>query len=128
MKIKIKVTKEILNAEHTCQLNPTKCAIAQACREIFPNAWVASDTLFYLGAGVGTVSELRKRHPFIPLPISAIEFIRAFDRAADIRLFKPFEFSVDVPESVIQSIGINQAYRILSESKTLELAENFDGI
>jgi hypothetical protein len=59
----------------------------------------------------------------IDLPDTATEFIFQFDsrRPADRLTMPEISFEVDVPSEMIEAIGIGQAYKILSESKTLEL-------
>lgn len=36
------------------------------------------------------------------------------------KLIKPFEFEINIPNVLIDMIGISQVYKILSESRTLE--------
>ena len=59
------------------------------------------------------------------LPGAARIFIMAFDTSCPeerVRI-EPISFTIDVPYSLIDKIGIGEVYRILSESKTLELVQ-----
>lgn len=116
MKILIKVTKDVLKRSMMCNFPDSQnCAIAIACREFFPNAAITVYDMYPFGSI--DVS--------IHLPIEASRFVSKFDSLAvnkEQRLNLPeFSFEVEVPEPVLQRIGISEAYRILSESKTLEL-------
>lgn len=127
MKIKIKVTKDVLRRSMMCGVNggliSKNCGIAVAVQEIFPNCQVTYDGDFghlpviYLGWE-------RK----IKLPKEAEDFMKAFDKLEETpseRLNLPeISFDIDVPDNIIQSIGISQVYKVLSESKTLEWAPN----
>lgn len=120
MKITIKITKEIIYRSRFCSVNSAtemaaeNCAIARATREIFPNGYVLSDEICF--------NDLPTTR--IPLPESARIFISRFDaKGPKSRLkMQPFSFEIDVPAEVIEKVGISEVYRVLSESKTLELA------
>jgi hypothetical protein len=125
MKVLIKITRDILERSAKCREHyPRNCAIALAMRELFPNCCVGAFQIrFYdstynnrsMVVGVGPVG-------YANLPDLAIKFIRAFDSApVGYRAQLPeFSFEVDIPNEVIDSIGIGQVYKVLSESKTLE--------
>jgi hypothetical protein len=116
MKIKIKVTKEILSESRFCKApsaeTATSCAIALAVREIFPQAVVWRNCIWAFG-----------QQGRIPLPMSATEFISEFDFSTPERRANMDEmiFEVEVPTDVIDAIGLSEVHRILKESKTLEL-------
>jgi hypothetical protein len=123
MKILIKVTKQVLEASKMCGVEDrmhftTHCAIAFAVREVFPDAEVCSNYQ----------AEIKCRHVIgtplfkIPLCEKATDFIYTFDSCTPEERAKlnPIEFTIDVPHEVIESIGIGQVYKVLSESKTLE--------
>lgn len=118
MKILIKVTKEILHHSAMCghdgKMRSTNCAIALAVRELFPSASIGNPN-YSLNGKDGFDNNY--------LPPKAVAFITRFDSTSpsERRWMKPFSFELDVPNSVIDQIGISEAYRILSESKTLEL-------
>lgn len=111
MKIKIKVTKEILRKSANCH-EVHNCAIAQAVREIFPGAMVGLETI--ASPSLGFIDSL---------PDEAQEFVLDFDHnTPEKRLLMPeLSFQIDVSNEVINKIGIDEVHRILSESKTLEL-------
>lgn len=123
MKIKIKVTKDILYASRMCGDDAGfNCAIALAVREIFPNAWVETHKI-----KTSLTEDGLRLTPIdrgsIDLPEEATRFIRAFDeRKPEERiLMTPIEFEVTVPNEVINEIDISNMYKVLSESKSLEL-------
>lgn len=115
MKILIKVTKEILERSamcgHTTETRDSKsynCAVALAAQEIFPGCQVCPWGIHYGGVSM--------KH-------DAERFIAVFDLSepAQRLLLQPQSFEIEVPQEVIEKIGIGEVYRILSESKTLEL-------
>jgi hypothetical protein len=118
MKIKIHVTKDILEKTKMCgeieeqRELASNCAISVAVREIFPYALVGCSTIEVQGSTI------------IKLPIKACNFVSAFDRnfPEERVLMDPISFDIEVPEKVINSIGISQVEKILSESLTLEKA------
>lgn len=123
MKISIKITKEVLEKTKMCgsmygNVNTKNCAVAYAIREIFPHACMGGTTLrFHADVPV-----------FTSVPTEASSFIRKFDSLVtkpEQRLLLPeFSFDIEVPDSVIESIGIEQAKEIISKSSTLELIES----
>lgn len=124
----IKVTKEILYESSFCPvLIPGQtasdfqakfirgnCAISNAVREVFPLAETFRNCICPFG--LMGVSEIR-------LPQEASEFISQFDFARPEKRIEmqPISFEIEVPQEVIDKIGIEEVTRILSESKTLEL-------
>lgn len=121
MKILIKVTKEILERSKMCghkqgdhEWIGSKCAIALAVRDMFPRAYVFTTAVAFNGYGTS---------PEVSLPSEAVEFIINFDCAvpADRPNLPEFSFEIDVPSEVIEKIGLQEVYKILSESRTLEL-------
>jgi hypothetical protein len=120
MKILIKVTKEVLERSKFCKSGQisttTNCGIAVAVRDLFPNAEIQVYTANLLGEEFTSLNDL------VGLPSEATHFIHLFDSLdAHSRVqMEPFSFEIEVPEFVIQTIGIGQIYKVLSESKTLE--------
>ena len=131
MKILIKVTKDILKKSSACSLVPGRvtenCAVALAVRDLFPEARVGFKTIRFFDNEEKIISEL---------PFEAQLFIRKFDDIRSLRQWKHFSdadvmatrealpeffFEIDVPQEVIDRIGLSEVYRVLSESKTLEL-------
>lgn len=119
MKIKISVTKEILEASKMCGKNPgvfktESCAIALAIRDVLPDASVQFKK-------INTI--LKPDKYSIPLPPEATKFIFRFDNLTpeDRTTMSPISFEIDVPDSYIESIGIEEVKEILSKSKSLVL-------
>lgn len=116
MKILIKVTKDILKRSAGCRaMDGANCAIALAVRELFPKARIGVNVMTFTGDTNDTYE----------LPENAKLFIRAFENLAfrpSLRLYlEAFSFEMTVPSHVVDQIGISEAYKVLSESKTLEL-------
>lgn len=110
MKIMIHVTKDIIARSRFCTLHnaSTNCAISFAIAELFPDARTRYFGVHVLG-------------DYVKLPEKAQKFILDFDkRSPDDRLsMDPIQFEINVPDFIIDEIGIGQVYKILSESKTL---------
>ena len=111
MKIKIHVTKEIIMKGECGE--PQKCAVALAL----------SDIVDYVNVGCRSISGVIGGYKFYTiLPQEATVFIDDFDFAGEDRGdLEPISFEIDLPDGIIEKIGIGEVYRILSESKTLEL-------
>lgn len=112
MKIQINVTKEVIKKAIYCADNTEQnCAIALAVREIFPNACVSAKCLYF------HIDE----DEHVSLPPHAQVFISLFDFLSPTARASMFDisFEINVPDEVIQQIGIGQVYKILSESRTL---------
>lgn len=128
MKLTIKITKEVLEATKMCGTGTDlyavneNCAVAYAIRKLFPIAKVGRYEISFDGQQP-SFSKVRSR-----LPNAATLFIDEFDKLRDAheaRLLLPeFSFDIEVPDSVIESIGIEQAKEIISKSSTLELIES----
>lgn len=124
MKIKIKVTKDILKRSMMCGTTPLlggiedNCAVALAVRDIFPGASIGSYIIFPFSRTDPGYS--------IATPPEARAFIKSFDvlrNSPDKRLDLPeLSFDIEVSDSIIKKIGIGEVYKVLSESRTLELA------
>lgn len=117
MKVKVNVTKEILSDSSECNFSPERnCMIAVAIIELFPDANVWNERANLLGYHSDC------KFDRCLLPHIAIESIRIFDTSSpEQRLsITPFSFEIEVPEYVIEKIGLNQIYKVLSESKSLE--------
>lgn len=118
MKLTIKITKEVLQRSMMCRVGhclvTQNCAIAVAVRDVFPKASVVPNFI-----------NLNHINEEMELPLEATKFIREFDALADNpekRLkMTPFDFEIDVPDKVIDSIGIEEAISIINKSETLEL-------
>jgi len=122
MRMKVKVTQSCIDRfnewdrksvrGHGYRLN---CLVAQAVRELFPNAGVGFHIIDTHIEGMEFVDRI------IDLPHTVTEQIRLLD-ARRVTGYKPvpFEFEIDVTMKIIDSISIGQAYKVLSESPTLE--------
>lgn len=126
MRLKIKVTKEILRKSYCCpslaDLDPyddegrsylrNNCAIAHAVKELFPQAVVHVYSMQFMPKTDG-----------IRLPSNMSAYINHFDKLShEERLNMPeAEFEVDVPDQVINKIDISQVIEIISRSLTLEI-------
>lgn len=126
MRLLIKITKDVLEESKYCpgliagaftpaSIIQTNCAVAKAIRRLLPDARVTSDLLYPLGESDPITC--------IELPNEAKKFIKSFDslNAANRVKMNPIQFEIVLPNTVIDQIGISSAYKILSESKTLEL-------
>lgn len=111
MRVLVKITPQIIEASKGCQGKIRCCLIARAVQEIFTNACVFGDRIYL---------NINKALPAIDLPQIAIKLVTDFDCN---RKITPTSFEIDVPDEIIQQIGINSVYKILSESKTLECVE-----
>lgn len=138
MKIKIKVTKEILEKSMFCGTRyfagvvAENCAISLAIRDLFPNVCVGkkliskNKELYYTTRGktVKEILDLNSENHIL-LPSIASTFINIFDtlryNIEDRLKLKPIEFEVDFPESWIEDITIEEAIQIINKSETLEL-------
>lgn len=142
MKILVKVTKDILERSRFCATTDLlnnkvgqNCAIGLAIFDLFGNnSWVSENAILFFINGIKFTqvksmfsnmdySILDKEDYQFTLPEEVTEFIKRFDSSTpDERLnMKLISFEIDVPNEVIDQIGIGQAYKVLSESKTLEL-------
>lgn len=145
MKIKIKVTKEILQASSMCgYTKETKdkealnCAFSLAVREILPQACVHKEYIIPFGTekyneyveGVPrliTIDEGERERIVFRIPEEMGDFISWFDMATPaerLSIHREPEFELDLPEWVVDNIGdgnLEETKRIISQSKTLEL-------
>lgn len=122
MKLKIKVTKEILYKSRYCRSDEAgaaamNCAISLAVRDIFPNAFVGLVLMYFDNNGKRGIGEAVKNHG------STVSFINKFDVSSpEERIKMPeYEFEIEVPESVIEKINIDELKPLLENHPTLEL-------
>jgi hypothetical protein len=122
LQLKIAITKEIIeqckhcgngDEEHEIGKN---CAVAFALIDIFPDIYVTNYYIFPFG------SEYEKEQVLkIPLPIIAQQFIKLFDGfylTPKLRLILPeFEFTIDVPDEVIEQINIDEVRELIEGDK-----------
>lgn len=115
-KLKIKVTKDILERSKMCindETAPTNCAIALAVRDIFPDARVGGFNLSFDGT----------YKYFVSMPVDAILFIRRFDSTpSHLRpQLSEIEFEIEVPDEVTESINIDELKPLLQNHPNLQL-------
>ncbi len=123
MRMKVKVTQKGIDQFHVWdRKTPTgvgykhNCLVAAAVRELFPDAGVG----FHI---IDThIEGMAFKDRIIDLPYTVTEQIRLLDQRRKNSGYTPvpFEFEIDVPMNIIDSISIGQAYKVLSESATLE--------
>lgn len=111
--LKIVITKEIIKQSKNCGTENdspaigNNCAVATALTDIFPNVYVSGYHIFPFG-----IDYENGRGLCIPLPVIAQQFIKLFDGfrlIADLRLLLPeFEFTIDIPDEVIEQINIDE--------------------
>ena len=129
-KLKIKVTKDILERSKYCGRTVefgrsdihTSCAIALSLRDIFPNAYVKTNYMYTdINLDVNNRCKL-----YIMLPISASDYIDKFDSTTvEERPNMPeIEFEIEIPESIIEKINIEELKPLLQNHPTLQLIEN----
>lgn len=119
--LQITVTQEILDDSQTCQYTPSHCAVARAVRTIFPHA-----NVFPLG-GIFIDDESannyckNKSSTGIKLPLEAIEFIEKFDGGITV---EPFSFEIDIPDSIVEKINIDEIRPLLDNHPTLKILDH----
>jgi hypothetical protein len=136
MKIEVKITKEILEKSKYCGMwleygqdipigwdkdkgcHTTTCAVALAIQDIFPYSNTWNEDIY-----VRTLPDRATEPHKIILPKAASEFIDKFDsyRPRKRTKMKPFSFQIDIPEELINEIGIEEAREIIQKSETLEM-------
>lgn len=130
-KLKIKITKDIYEKAMYCGRGapgPTteNCAIALAVRDIFPHAAVGGSFILFDGrCRKGTILEIVRQGKKLGamLPKIAMGMIVQFDTSSpERRLTLPeFEFEIDVPDEVVDSINIEDVKILLQNHPNLEL-------
>lgn len=139
MKLEIHITKEVLEKSAMCGFYPgtrqtegnnvsENCAVAIAVRDIFPDAAIGPETIHTFGTNCPYNMK-------IEMPLEARAMIMQFDNfrnstdhrynkedaIAGRKAMEPMSFVVDVPDVVIDKIGINEVHEAVKKSKTLEL-------
>lgn len=137
MKIEIKITKRILEESKYCNSNGCSpeehkigqnCAIGKSIFNLFGcRSWVCRDHIKYYKKGINWLGGIciDNEDFMIDLPPEASNFIYNFDNKSPEErvLMEPFSFEIDVPEEIINQIGIQEAIDIINKSETLELVE-----
>ena len=120
---KIAITKEIIaqckncgtgNEPHRIENN---CAIAFALANIFPEVYVTNLSIFPFGIYGDRQEDIK-----IPIPLIAQQFIKLFDGfrlTPKLRLLLPaFEFTIDIPDEVIEQINIDEVRELIEAGST----------
>lgn len=141
MKVKVNITREVILKSAYCgheheypglfmdaAIKPTgeKCLIAVAIRELVPFAIVSTEfTLYPLSCSLdrdcidferGGIEAVRNTSEIV-------QIISRFDRMTPsqrLKYIKPFSFEIDIPDRVIELIGIQEVDKILEHAKYLE--------
>lgn len=123
MKVRVNITPDVLERSKMCGLDGKRiiesCMLQVAFSDLFPECVVLVSSVNLLGrASLGKPSGDE-----VILPEIAISNRRRFDSLQPhLRvLMTPFSFEIEVPEYVIERIGLSQIYKVLSESSTLEM-------
>jgi hypothetical protein len=120
---KIAITKEILAQCKNCGTGndagriENNCAIAIALADIFPKVYVTDLYIFPFG-----IDGDNKKDKKIPIPGIAQQFIKLFDGfrfTPRLRLLLPeFEFTIDIPDEVIEQINIDDVKALIEKAGT----------
>jgi hypothetical protein len=127
VQFKISITKDIIHQSKNCGIDNdlykmgTDCAVAVALQDIFPQVYVTNFYIFPFGIENNEVKHLK-----IALPLVAQQFVKLFDGfwfAPNLRLMLPeFQFTVDVPNEIINVIDIDEVKEIISNKQRLNLS------
>jgi hypothetical protein len=119
---KIVITKQIIEQSKYCGTNNdahtvgNNCAVATALIDIFPNVFVTGCHIFPFG-----MDHENGQGSAIPLPVIAQQFIKLFDGfclTPKLRLLLPeFEFTIDIPDEVIEQIDIDEVKAFIEGDK-----------
>lgn len=123
VKIKVKVTREILEHTQMCGIKSImeNCAIAVALRDVFGKVQVGEDQVDFL------TNTSAIPYATTDLPDEARIFIERFDRSIPERrvMMPELEFEIDVPDVVINRMGnMGEVKKLISSSKTVKLCTN----
>ena len=122
LQLKISITKEIIERSIHCGSGNggheigRNCAVAFALSDIFPDVYVTNYYISPFGIEYEKEEALN-----IPLPTIAQQFIKLFDGfhlIPKLRLLLPeFEFTIDVPDEVIEQINIDEVRELIEGDK-----------
>ena len=125
-KLKIKVTKEILERSKNCGLGDDNgfkghsCAIALAVRDLFPFASVGFNHIKFDDRTQKTVGNISY------LDLATKLYIQYFDAMSPLERPKlpEYEFQIEIPDEAIEKINIEELKPLLENHPTLQLIEN----
>jgi hypothetical protein len=120
MKLKIKITKSVIDRSLNCGTDgrsiSQSCGIAVAIRDLFPKAAIW---------GEDWTSNTSLSCQFIKSTEDMKDFVIEFDSyLGDVQKLYSLvgkEFEIDIPDEIIDEIGISQATQIINTSESLEL-------
>src|ERR1041385_86718 len=120
---KIRITKDIISQCKYCGIDNDvyemgrNCAIAFALRDIFPQVYVTNFFVFPFGIDQGQALKME-------LPLIAQQFIKLFDGfylTPNLRLLLPeFDFTIDIPNEVIDTINIDEIKQLIRPRKKIK--------
>lgn len=131
VKMTIHITKEILNKSANCDSLDmcvgSNCAFALAVKDLFPFAHVGGMAMhkeyaiypFYFERRAGIYKSLQ----VIRISQEMYKFIARFDAMRDYerKELPEQDFEIEIPDEVISYLDIQDVYKILEESKTLDI-------
>ena len=122
VQFKIRITKEIIERCKDCGTEGNirdignNCAVAFALKDIFPDVYVTDCYIFPFGIDSQKGKDIK-----ILLPVIAEQFIKLFDgfyMMPNLRVLLPeFEFTINVPEEVIDQINIDELKELIDDGK-----------
>jgi hypothetical protein len=118
----IRITKDIIEhckncgAENDNREIGRNCAVAYALKDIFPNVYVTNYYIFPFGINAKKGEDIK-----IAVPLIVQQFIKLFDGfylMPNLRVLLPeFEFTIIVPEEVIDEINIDELKELIGNRK-----------
>ena len=125
MKLQINLTRQVILQSMYCNNEPGEnCAIAFAIRDIFPDAIVGNEKIYFKKHALKSFDYLlNAKDETIDLPLAAVLFINKFDNASPEKRaqMSPISFEIIVPDSLINAVDISEIEEILKTSLTLQL-------
>lgn len=131
--LKIFITKEILEQSKYCGTEQgmaeisRHCAIATALADMFRQVYVSGNFIYPFG-----IEHNQAKAAKIPLPLIAQQFIKLFDGfrlTPHLRLLLPeFEFTIEIPDEVIEQINIDEVLEVIRESEKSDRLQFMQGV
>src|SRR5687768_2602043 len=114
-KIRINITKDILQKSRMCSTRADNCAFALAVRDLFSGCAVGTK-LIYPFFDNATGSDIQ----FLSFPITEemTAFIKRFDKSSpeEIDQMEEQSFELEIPDWAIEQMDISDVHQILAES------------
>ncbi len=117
VKIKIKITKDIVLSAHPCKA--AECAFALAVRDIFPDARVKRFSIYPFSY----MRSVEAMSMCFPISAEMTKFIDWFDTSTqkEKEKFTEREFELEIPDWVIERINIDEVKTLLQDHPILML-------